>query len=1362
MKKLIILGLFAFPLAFAGQSIQLSTQTVSASVPAFGTSANSRTQFALQDWNAAATTGAIGSGPDGLQIAIINSSGVLSMQIYRNTASGGSYAVCLFRLPVSPFVYVNYEADQTGALGTAKTDYCQAWDITGSLFNNTQASFTTQASNSSGVVLSSNNPAQNLSWAFFRIYSTLVSTTATLPTTAQSLTGCVVSWKFDLGNNTGSPNDSCSAGPYNASVSGSQVYVNTTTSAQNRIGGSICFEICANLPVWLTSLPGNNWTWDISGRRADHVPFVDASQLWSQSDATPIPTSFSMSNTTGPTTLTFGTATANTSTVGNVASTIHVQDYTISIVVSDGVVTPTLTGHVGGVSLNANCQVDQPDPLIDAFYGTPGQKAMIGWGCNPWGYQDWWHKHASDLRLSDYVAPGPFVVGYPNPWIQGASNKPQWEYQGSGTISWPVNCNGNTSVVACGENVFTGSIAVASVSVGDATFTLSNTTGLDLSTFPTHLVITDGAAHAEVRIDSHTGSLMTVSYDGWGQSTAHTFAIGAQVFQSKVQGTGTHFLTDAAAAVCPVGAPGPPGPSAYSTGTVNLTAGSNVATASGGAVWTQDKLVGSVSWFRVSATHSGTPFIFSAQNLTGYATAIPTVSGGQITAIAPGGGFFNGQNYISGGVSVVITDSVGTGASFTANVVGGAITSYTQVSGGTGYVNPTVTINATKAMLSRVFPATADTATGLSYNIMLGQRTLVTFAPHPLTTAGVSELLWGNSDCESETEMYYSPYGAYSTFNNQGHDIGGYGTAGRVSAMPYAVTDSNSWVNGSTTGGISFYSESLAHCALHYRSGLTDPLTACNEMSDYWMLSPWGNADGNGFDRLFLGGEGIGGFAARVLRGRGPSWGDLRGYGQMGWQMVADRVATGCNITDTRDTGYAFTWLILSAMYDPGTGTNDAPGGLTWHNYWKAQVAAMKTVDDACQSQSSTGDALNSFANGALWNAYSPSITLINGSAVATYAAQGTGPDTSIIPALCSGTASGTATVINGSETLTIVTGTAPTGSDLTSIFITGTNSSGANVQVNNIDYSGSGTTGSPLTLGQKWTGDSGTVTWISQNMANTGPQGGGSYMMTIAMNNDDVADLSKNWACIRNSSTQLTLNRAWDGISSDPTHIYHPYVYGLAGFGQQPFMLGIKTYGTNTLAHNTVSDLAAYIAPYTIFAKNSAEWLWNFGMDHELYTTNYGRVFQLAEPTALIAPGTLFQWKVPNATYGGNLNQLASAREQNTETSNSHGIYYLNNNNPTNKALGDNFYGAVWGYCPWTTGGKYCDQWSTAGNVNAGQLTDDSIHQGKWFGFFAGMGFSSQWPSIEQTPASSISSVLILGNATIRGTATVHDDNQN
>lgn len=1271
MKKLITLVLLSLPLSFAGQSIQLtSTISVGASVPAFSTGSVSRTEIVVQGYDAAAVAGPIYGGPDGLNISITNTAGVIGIQAYINTEVGAS-STCLFNLPVSPYTRIRYMHDVTGVLGTPKTDYCQAWDITGALINNTQSTYTSQTSNFAGAQLFSNNSAQTIAFPFLRIYSTLVSTTATMPTTAQSLTGCVLSLKFDLGNNSGSLLDSCSVGPYNAAMSsGSPTYVLTTASAQNRVGGSICFMVCSAMPVWIISAPGNNGTWDTSGRRADHVPFVDASQLWSDSDTTAVPTSFAMSNTTGPTTLTFGSSTANTSTVSNVASTIHVQDYTISINISDGTSSATVTGHVGGVSLNVNCQVDQPDPLIDAFYGTTGKQAMIGWTCNPWGYQDWWHAHASNLRLIDYTNPDPLVVSYPHPWIQGVSNKPQSEYQGSGTISWPVNCNGNTSVVACGENVFTGSIAVASVSVGDATFTLSNTTGLDFSTLPTHLIITDGVGHAEVRIDSHSGSVMTVSYDGWGQSAAHTFAIGAQVFQAKVQGTGTHFLTDATAAVCPVGAPGPPGPSLYSTGTAGLTANSPTMTGSVTTAWTS-AMVG--DWVRVQAAHSAIGFIFVAQ--------ITAASAHSIT-------------------------------------------------------------------LSRSFPATADTASGLTYDIMLGQRTIVTYAVHPLTGAGVSELLWGNSDCESETEMYYSVYGAYSTFNNQGHDIGGYGTLGRVSAMPYAVTDSTFWVNGSTTGGISFYSESLAHAALHYRSGLTAPLTAANYISDWWMLSPWGNADGNGFDTLFLGGEGIGGFAARVLRSRGPTWDDLRGYGQKGWQLVQDRHLTGCNLTDTRDTGYAEAWLILSAIYDPDTTSTAAPGGISWHQYWVNQIAVMKMVDDACQSQISTGDALNSFANGALWNPSDPVITLTNASAVAT----GSG----ISSKECSGTATGTGTVTNASSNLVIVTGTAPNGTDATSIFITGTNSSGANVQVNNIEYSGSGTTGATLTLGQKWTGDSGTVTWISQDMSNTGPQGGGSYMMTIGMSNDDATNLSKSWACTWNSSTQITLNRPWDGISSDPTHIYHPYVYGLAGFGQQPFMLGIKTYGTNTLAHNTLTDLASYVAPYTVFAKNSAEWVWNFGMDHELYTTNYGRVFQLAEPTALITPGTLFQWKVPNATYGGNLNQLASAREQNSETSNSHSIYFLNNNNPTNKDLGDHFYGAVWGYCPWTTGGKYCDPWSTAGNVNGGQLLDSFIHQGKWFGFFTGMGFSSQWPSIEQTPANSGASVMFSGNGSAKGSVVV------
>ena len=438
--------------------------------------------------------------------------------------------------------------------------------------------------------------------------------------------------------------------------------------------------------------------------------------------------------------------------------------------------------------------------------------------------------------------------------------------------------------------------------------------------------------------------------------------------------------------------------------------------------------------------------------------------------------------------------------------------------------------------LARAYPIDADTAPGLVYNIMLAQRTIVLRYPHAVDPSGPGELTWGTSDCESDTATYLNPFGAYNTVGSA-HDIpalNGRGLDG-ILVNPssctgcgvYGVTDSSGWVNQSSAGGISFYGESLAHRALYFRSGLNSALTAANYIADYWIKSPFGNADGSGTPRLFLGGEGIGAFVHAIVDNVPSLWPDLRGYANLGVQMVNgfyNGGALNCNTyDDTRDSGYAFAWLILASIYDPDTTSTAAPGGIPWRTYWQNQLPHMLAIDTGCESQVATGNAAHSWANGFLFNNnIYPQITVTNGSATATGAG---------IPAtLCEGTASGTATVTNGSSILTILSGTLPQGSDTTSIFLTGTTGGGTSVFVQNMEYSGPG--GSAATLGEFWLGDTGTISWVAETGTN-----GGVSMMTIAQSNNDLANLQKNWACIWNSSTSITLNRPWDGASGN----YYP-----------------------------------------------------------------------------------------------------------------------------------------------------------------------------------------------------------------------------
>jgi hypothetical protein len=826
--------------------------------------------------------------------------------------------------------------------------------------------------------------------------------------------------------------------------------------------------------------------------------------------------------------------------------------------------------------------------------------------------------------------------------------KPQWETYGTGTISYYFNGVGNLYYL----NPSLGTTLNGSCSSTATSCAVTACSGLDFTSTPTRIVIFDGTNWDEDRATACTGNVVTFAYDP-SALPRHSFATGVNVLQSKVTGSGTKFVTDSNVPVCPVGAPGLPGLASYSTGTAGLTAGSTAMTGSGTA-WMSSGAVYAGNFVQVSATNSSL-------------------------------------------------------AAFTFMAVIATVNSDTSIT------------------LARPFPPDATTATGLTYYVMPATRTPVLHYQNAFTDptydpTGDSQLMFGTTGCESETAFYINPAGG----NNFGlgnqfagvHDVstpsGGSLDGQHFTGQHWSVTDVTGWVNETATGGINFYGEGLASRELFYRSGLTQAYTAAGLIDNYWLHSPWGNADGNGYPRLYLGGGGIGAWVSYLTDSATKvTISNLRGYADIGAAYVTDIASMGCNaFDDTRDTGYAYAWLIYGAIYDPDTSSTSAPGGVSWSAYWRSFLTQMEANDTLC------ANADYSFANGYLWNASFPVLTMTNGSAIAT----GTGlPST-----LCNGIATGSATVVNGSNAITATAGSFPSG---TALFLTGTTGGGASVFVQNLAYSG---TGSSAVLGGYWLGDSGTITWLAGSWDGNPGSGSALDMMTIATSENDLTDLKKSWACTLNSSTQITLNRAWDGPSSSVSVIYRPYVANLAGFGQQPFMLGIKSYGMNLLATQTVPALSSFKAPYAALAAGSTGWIWNTGMDHQLFGTNYGRIYQTCEPTNTAPTGTDFDFRAPGCTYGFSYAFLST--EQNSETGRAHTIYYANNPSSANLTLGDEFYGSLWGYCPWTTGGAYCSANSTAANAAQSNLgLPSGVASGKWYGFFTGIGFSSGWPAYRQ-----------------------------
>lgn len=1298
-------------IAFGGQSLQLTTQIISnTSVPAQKTGNPWRIEFSLHGWSASVTSNShpLDASAVGVDVQFLDfAGGDIRLQIASLTAIGGSVCQIAGLGPGGPdggsafftnrFITVRYEEDPVG-----KVDSCQAWDINGNQVWNQSNSYTANSgSNSSGAQVSGTGAGQTLDFAYFRIYTCTIPTNSRPPVTADTPACALVNWKFDGNLSDGSGNF------YNGSNSGgTPAYV--ATPGQNLV-----------VPV-LQTVYAPAWTNAVSLRAGVPGQLTGAAS-YSQADGNATVSCF-WQVLSGPSKVFWSDRNSCTPTVTG----LIFGDYNFELQVTD------VNGNVaigsqdiGAVATDANGVVVNANPVVDTLLGN-----MIAWGQNPWGYQDYWAQHAATLRNADYAAPISVQnLTYPG-W--STNGKPQWEVPGQGTVSYYFNGVGNLYFL----NKTLGAALNGAITPASTSLVVNAASGIDLTSLPTRVVVYDGANWDELRICSAAGNTLNLCYDP-SPLPRHSFASGTNVLQSKVTGTGTKFVTDPNSPLCPVGAPGLPGVPTYSAGTVSLTAGSTTMGISSG-VWTGDGLnsVGVVvggnfnanNFIQVSATHSGTPFTFMAQNTTGGAYPLPGLSGGAISAVTPGYGLI-GNNYISGQAKVVIVDSTGSGAVVTPNIVGGQITSYTVVSGGSNYTNPTLFVSPTQVVLARPFPSDADTATGLTSYVMPATRTLVLHYKNLYTDpvydpAGDSMQMFGATGCESDLAAYINPAG---TSNSNGLGNQASGVHDTVldgvyeSGVSYSVTDSTGWVNQSSTGGINFYGEDIASRVLYLRSGLNLAKNAASVISNYWIHSPWGNTDGNGYPRLFLGGAAIGAWLSYLTDPNSlVKISNLRGYADIGRFFVCSEATSavcsgvnpvGCNAyDDTRDTGYGYAFLILAAIYDPDTTSTAAPGGISWRAYWQGFLSQMQTNDTNCSN------ADYSWANGFLWNNGLPVLTLTNGSAIAT----GTGLPTS----LCNGSASGSATVINGSNLITSTSGSFPGGTS-PNLFLTGTTGGGTSVFVQSLIYSGSG---SSATLGGYWLGDSGPVTWIAGDWDGNPGSGSAKDMMTIAMSNNDLTNLKKNWACTWNSSTQITLNRPWDGPSSDSTHVYRPGNGNLQGYGQQPFMLGIKSYGMNLLSTQTVPALSSYVAPYTTFTAGATSWIWNIGMDHQFFGTNYGRIYQQCEPVNTSPPGLNFSYRAPGCTYGPQYAFLST--EQNSETGAAHTIYYANNPSPSNLALGDEFYGSLWGFCPWTTGGVYCSAASTAANAAQSNLGDSSLNGGKWYGFFTGMGMSHRWPA--------------------------------
>jgi hypothetical protein len=1173
MRSLLILTLASA--AFAGQSIVLTNHLVANnSVPA----APSSGQWIREGYldvippSISTTNYLIHESTTGLLVWLLPGCGGICFQATVQTESGVSPASgCTIRVDQIPShaVYFRYQHNYA-----AFSDSCELWDINGNLFSQQTSTYTSITANSAGANIVGGPDTEQ--WAFTRLCTGgTVAPGSTMPTTTgPSGNGCpagtrVFEWKFD-----GSLADSSGNGYTAAMDSGSPSYATTLHQI------AIAVIKTAGAPIW------SNWV----SFRAGNPGQLDGTASLSQSDASLAVTYF-WQVLSGPSVPTWSSHTSATP----VLTGLIFGDYLIQLTVTDASGQKATTSlDIGAVATDTNGVVVQANPNADIIFGP-----MIAWGKNPWGLQDANSKFMSDSQYT----------------YQNCCARPTWVTSGQGTISYIF--------AGVGAPGTTGTSLTTAISATDTSITVNNASVLDLTVLPTRISI-DG--NEDIRICSISGTsgqqTLIACYDGRGQvggglyaRAAQAHGVGAGVGQFKVTGTSTLFTSDPNTPICPAGAPGPTGRITYSTGTVTLAAGSSTATGTG-TVWGTPNVQGGYI-LRVNATHSSTPFVFTAQINT-------------------------------------ITD-------------------------------------ATHLALSRAFPTDADSGS-YSYAIVAYRYPSLNYTRADGSTGRT--LQNGINGCESDTAMY----------GMAGHDYPAI-DAVRFSGQNYSYKD---FLGEISAFGPNFYGTGFAERAMWLRSGYGKAFQVANFVDNYWAPDPEVDGGYVGAEPLLAGGAAIGAFANIATN---PSslltWGDLRGFIASGAAVIT----RGCDDDDSRDTGYLRAWSALGALFD----TNP-----TYNPTWISNLRAIYNSHDfgglACKQPD------NSFANAFLVDTNPNSgpntgfvtLNLTHGSTTATGAG--------ITPDRCNVAASGTASVTSHSASIIDPAGNFinPTYSRL---IIHGTKNGGVTTYIGVFAYHYNSSTS--ITLNGLWPGDTGSFTYVIEN---TG------YPSTIGTSQADHAGLQIPWACTWNSATQVTLDRPWTGATGAGILFQSPGRplggYGIGGYGQQPYMLGITV--TSMKLASSIND-GSYGANWLNLAQNSASWLWNNTYDPYSQGIQYGVIYGGCDQKVPVS--TSYGWVT--GTGEGNqggcqydatpLGGKDSARGIAVEALSSFRVFYEANPTPIIRTFGDTVYGSIFANAAYTTGGVY----SAPDNLPGSNQGPGSLSSYKWPGFYFGMGLSHQWPAV-------------------------------
>jgi hypothetical protein len=623
--------------------------------------------------------------------------------------------------------------------------------------------------------------------------------------------------------------------------------------------------------------------------------------------------------------------------------------------------------------------------------------------------------------------------------------------------------------------------------------------------------------------------------------------------------------------------------------------------------------------------------------------------------------------------------------------------------------------DATHLALTRPFPPDADGASGLTYSIVNPQTFVVLgyTTSQGLTPAVSFTKSWSTSyGCESNTLAYIAPY----------WDAGALASPPVTTAQPYTYMLGNWWYNQSSTGGLDFYSEDLANLAGWLRSGLKQFHDSSMMIGDIWSRHPQKSNGGNG-SLLFYGGPVVGGFANAMLSdtGHGTQWKDLRSYALTaigGYPGVAS-ATNDCNNDDSREKGYQGAWLALAAEFDPDTSSADAPGGISWHQYWQNSLIQYAANEAACANQ--FGNTENSWRS--TYGGWPETQNATNAVTLTSGSAAGTGNGLS--GNFCYGIAQASnVTVTKGSS---VVTGTGFPTTGWRRVAITGpglTGRNGNSVPTLWVYATPNSSTRFTISYGATWPGTTGSgasVMFDNRNAAGADADGVTSFMSSEG---DPMSQYE--WSCIYNSAASITLNRPWTGS----TGVNYAYTSNVTGFNILPYMLGIRQYALWQAQNASSVSLAASFRKL----RNEAG-----TYEHDVYDpvagANYYAIQPACDPITLasMGNGVCYSGYPPTGLPGANYSYTAE-RVNTIENSMSLTDYYLaQGGTSASIAWGDFMYGNCMGNPSFTTGGVYaatdgntCD----SGNGNLSASANYGIGAGKWYGFFFGIGASWRWPA--------------------------------